>query len=111
MVARTLIDLRGILIQLVVPKFFSLHIIIADAREIEQARHRSDHSGWACDVVDRSIESEQIACKHLAIEVTFFVWPSQSFMSSDRWNEGEIRILHGHAFKFFDERGIVRFPV
>src|SRR6266481_6416880 len=32
-------------------------------------------------------------------------------MPSDRRNEREIRVLHGHAFKFFNERGIVRFPV
>ena len=32
-------------------------------------------------------------------------------MPGDRWNESEIGILRGHAFKFFYERRILRFSV
>ena len=103
--------MRRTLIQLVVSEFFSLHIVIADTRGIEQAGHRSDHSRRARDVVDRSIEPEEITPEHLAIDVTFFIGPGNGSMSSDRRNEGEIWILRGQTFKFFDERRVVRFPV
>src|SRR5258708_38387017 len=54
-------------------KFFCPHIVLVDARALEQCGHRSDHSRRACDVVDRSIEPESVTGEHLAIDVPFFV--------------------------------------
>ena len=106
-----MIALRRILIQLVVSKFFSLNIVIANARGIEQVGHRGDHSRRARDVVDRSFQPEEITREHLTIDVTLFIGPSNGSMSSDRWNEGEIWILRGQTLKFFEERRVVRLPV
>src|SRR5258708_33332847 len=92
-------------------KFFCPHIVLVDARALEQCGHRSDHSRRACDVVDRSIEPESVTGEHLAIDVPFFVGLGQRFMASDRWHEGEIKILRSHALKLFDESGFVRLPV
>jgi len=97
--------------QLVVAEFLRLHIVLANARDIEQVSHRSDHSGRARDVVDRSFEPEEIAREHLTIDVSLFIGPSDGPVPSDGWNEGEILILGGQAFEFFEERGIVRIPV
>src|ERR1700692_3149645 len=109
--ARSWIALRRILRQLVVSKFFSLHIVLADARGIKQVGHRGDHSRRTCDVVNRSFESEEITPEHLTIDVPLFIGPSNGSMSSDRWNEGEIWILGGQTFKFLEERRVVRLPV
>src|SRR5271156_4963616 len=108
---RPWIALRRILRQLVVSKFFSLHIVLADARGIEQVGHRSDHSRWARDVVGRSLEPEQITREHLTIDVSFFIGPSKGSMSSHRWNESEPRIPRCHIFKFFEECRILCLPV
>src|SRR5580704_6970108 len=103
------IALRRIMRQLVVSEFFSLHIVLADARGMEQVGHRGDHSRRACDVVDgSSFEPEQITREHLTIDVSFFIGPSKGSIASRRWNESELRIPRGHIFKFFEERRILR---
>jgi hypothetical protein len=61
--------------QLVIPEFFRLHIVIAYARGIEQVGHRSDHSRGARDVVGRSFEPQEIPREHVMIDVSLFIGP------------------------------------
>src|ERR1700676_1892210 len=97
--------------QLVVSEFFRLHVVIADARGIEQVCHCSDHSRRARDVVDRCFELEEITSEHLRIDVSLFIGPSNGSMSSDRGNEDEIWILRGQTFKFLEKRRVVRIKI
>ena len=95
----------------ILTEVFSLQIVIADAQRNQQLAHRRDHSRRSREVVNGPFRPDQVPLQHLSIDASFFLKPGGIGMSSDGWNECEIRILGGHRFELFDERGISNLPI
>src|SRR6476661_6199627 len=94
-------------------KLLSANVIFIYASFHKHLSHRSDHRGWARDVVDRSFQVAKMLRKHFAVNKTALTLPLTLRFShlTHRGNEHEMRIRFSEILQISEKRGIFRAPI